>query len=496
MRESLEKGRREQEEEEDRSLIQQFMDYINGSLAFSPGDPDGGSVQDYAYGGQVNYMQEGGMAPVNPMAGMPVPQDAAMPPMAQAGGIDPAIMEQMLMQAQQSMTSLDEAESAEEVMNAMRGDEASVEDRRMELADIVGREDAQQTPESVLTLVQPVMMMAQVDQGIGGLAQDQMGQPVSGNMAQGIMSTVDMGAEEGPAPVNFNQGGVVGMAMGGNPFTAPSLKSPLQQEYEMQRDFYGQLLNEDEQTRALKGQQDLTQAQMLFDLAQTGLAIAAPGPRNMSVAEKLAYAAQQTQLFPKIGERAAALEGFKQKQVDQKRQMDLAAAQGAMDLRNKRIAAGMENIGTPYDIEVIDNTSGKVIGIGRGPVTREYQSELQARYPNASIRFSPISTAASKGPNFKTVLDKLGKPVGTFDINTPSGYTEADKLLSANKGYTLGDPKFPTDTDQKPYNLIKDGKVVAVLPGSDDEQKLLSQGYAVAASVSTPNEFELKGVKL
>jgi hypothetical protein len=178
---------------------------------------------------------------------------------------------------------------------------------------------------------------------LAGWLKDEMTEPVTGDMAGGIMSTVNMGAEEGPAPVNFNQGGVVGMRMGGDPFTAPPanmLKSPLQQEYELQRNFYGQLLDKDAQTRALQGQQDLTQAQMLFDLAQTGLAIAAPGPQRMSIAEKLAYAAQQTELFPKIGARAAELGKFKQEQEQESRKFDLAAAQGAMDLRNLGIQEG------------------------------------------------------------------------------------------------------------------------------------------------------------
>jgi hypothetical protein len=299
----------------------------------------------------VYGMQEGGMAPMAmpPQGMMPAAPPAAMPEMAQAqqAGMDPAILEQMLSQASQGIMALDEAEDYEQVMNSMRETDATIEERRMELADIVGEQDAQQTPESVLTLVQPVMMMAKVDEGIGGLAQGAMTEPVTGDMAGGIMSTVNMGAEEGPAPVNFNQGGVVGMRMGGDPFTAPPanmLKSPLQQEYELQRNFYGQLLDKDAQTRALQGQQDLTQAQMLFDLAQTGLAIAAPGPQRMSLAEKLAYAAQQTELFPKIGARAADLGKFKQEQEQESRKFDLAAAQGAMDLRNLGIQEG-------YDIE-------------------------------------------------------------------------------------------------------------------------------------------------
>ena len=53
----------------------------------------------------------------------------------------------------------------------------------------------------------------------------------------------------------------------------------------------------------LADQKRLTQAQMLFDLANTGLAFAAPmqGERpGLSPAERLAMAAQQSQLFDKM----------------------------------------------------------------------------------------------------------------------------------------------------------------------------------------------------
>ena len=93
----------------------------------------------------------------------------------------------------------EEAESFEEMMNLTRGDVATVEERRAELASIVGEEDAQQTPDSVLAMLQPIMLLnaaeetgAQggetVDQGIGGLAEQEMQQPVQGDMAGGIMS--------------------------------------------------------------------------------------------------------------------------------------------------------------------------------------------------------------------------------------------------------------------------------------------------------------------
>jgi hypothetical protein len=448
----------------------------------------------------VYGMQEGGMAPMGmPPQGMP-PQGAMMPEMAQSqqAGMDPAILEQMLAQASQGIGSLDEAEDYEQVMNMMTGTSATIAERRMELADLVGDEDAQQTPDSVLTLVQPVIMMAKTDEGIGGLAQDQMTEAVTGDMAGGIMSTIDMGAQEGPAPVNFRYGGAVQyMEPGGVAMNEQQQKDfdLLQQEYELNKNFMGQLIDKDAQAKAMQGQRDMTQAQMLFDLANTGLAIAAPGPRTMSVAEKLAYAAQQTELFPRIGARAAELGKFKQAQDQESRQMDTLAAQGAMDLRNQRITNEMKDIGTPYDIRVIDS-EGNVIGVGRGPVDRKRQKELEDAYPDASVQFSPISTDAGKGPDFQTVLDDKGKAQGSFDINSAAGLVEVNKLLSTNKGWSLGKPTFSADTPQKPYNLIKSGTVVAVIPGSEQETKLLREGYSVAGTVSAPDEYDFKQVKL
>ena len=93
------------------------------------------------------------------------------------------------------------AEDYRGAMNAFRGDDKSVKERRQELGGIVGMKDANKTPESVLTLVQPVMEMremGQVDQGIGQVAQKAMDTPVEGKMAQGIMQPVRM-TSGGPA---------------------------------------------------------------------------------------------------------------------------------------------------------------------------------------------------------------------------------------------------------------------------------------------------------
>jgi hypothetical protein len=291
----------------------------------------GAAFPDLTGDGKVTYadilkgrgveMQMGGepmMAQQAAMMQAPMPQDPSMgQAMAQAAqvGVDPAAVEGMLSQVSEGIGNLDDAEDFEQVMNSMRGNEAPISERYAELAELVGEEDAEATPESVLTLVQPVMQIAQVDQGIGGLAQEEMSAPVEGNMAGGIMSTVNMG-EEVPAPVNFNQGGpVVAMANGGNPY------------YQEALNLRRSVLSPESQQQAFEDQKRMTQAQMLFDIAQGALAFATPGERQMSAAERLAQVAQP--VAGSIGARAGELQKFKQGQEAEDRALKLSAITAA-----------------------------------------------------------------------------------------------------------------------------------------------------------------------
>jgi hypothetical protein len=324
--------------------------------------------QMFARGGYVQRFQEGGPAmPMQggaPMPSMPAPDRAQLEQMpmdqvmgvAQQSGIDPAQLEQMLGQMAGQLGNLDEAQDYAQVMDAIRGDQAPIEARRQELAGLVGPEDANATPESVLTLVQPVMMMAAVDQGIGGLAADQMNTPVEGPMAEGIMSmampqaapppmqqgAAPMPGMGGPAPVNFRYGGpVVAMQEGGEP------GGRLAELYGQQRDVYRSLINPADQQAEMDRQRNMTQAQMLFDVANTALAFSAPGSRSgMSPAERLAEAAQQTQFFDRISQRAGAFEQSRQEQAKEGRALDLAALQSASGLQAAEFEASLRPAGS------------------------------------------------------------------------------------------------------------------------------------------------------
>ena len=218
------------------------------------------------------------------------------------------------------MEDLENAEDYETVINGIRGDQAPIEQRYQELASVVGQEDAQATPESVLTLVQPVMQIALVDQGIGGLAAEEMSAPVEGAMAEGIMSTVNMGgpdqAQGGPAPVNFNQGGSVA-------YMENVGDSRLGQIFQDRQAVYGDILGMADQEAELADQQQMTRAQMLFDVAQGALMFATPGETRMSPAERLAQAF--TPVLGNISARAGDLQKFKNEQKREKRALNLQA---------------------------------------------------------------------------------------------------------------------------------------------------------------------------
>jgi len=368
-----------------RGVMQRQM-FAKGGAAFPDYSGDGQITQkDILMGRGVIPMQEGGMAPMMPPQGMApmMPPGGAM--MGAASGVpeeqaeamgaqtmDTGAMQGMLAQVADNLENLDEVEDYEQVMNVIRGDNATLEDRYNELSGVVGPEDARQTPESVLALVQPVMMMAAVDQGIGGLAAEEMTAPVEGAMAEGIMSTVappppaemapsmppaGMG---GPPPVNFNQGGlvrrgdnqpVIKMQEGGDPIAAAGRLGEL---YQQKVPLYKSILGD--QSAAIEEQKNLTQAQMLFDIANTALAFAGPmkgEQRGMSPAERLAMAAQQTQLLPTISARSAEQLKAKQAADAKTQQMKLSAlsaaetglaaeAKAAADLKKQELIGNQE----------------------------------------------------------------------------------------------------------------------------------------------------------
>jgi hypothetical protein len=119
------------------------------------------------------FMQAGGMTMPMPMPAQPTDNVGIMDGFAQG---------------QPTENPIDQAKDYAGLMNLIRGDEASVEQRREELSQIVGRTDAMETPESVLTLVQPTLAQfeqnAQAQQGIGSMPEAQQMMQGAGDMGQ------------------------------------------------------------------------------------------------------------------------------------------------------------------------------------------------------------------------------------------------------------------------------------------------------------------------
>jgi hypothetical protein len=94
-----------------------------------------------------------------------------------------------------TLGGIDQAEDIESMINAIRGNDMPIEARRTELAEFVGQDDAMATPEAVLAMVQPAIMLTEEGAMNSGI----------GDLMQGMTSDIDM-ATEGGQPTDMGQG--------------------------------------------------------------------------------------------------------------------------------------------------------------------------------------------------------------------------------------------------------------------------------------------------
>ena len=464
--------------------------------------------QMFRNGGPV-YMQEGGMAPA-PMPTAQGPMSGAMPPqdieaeanrMAQEQ-MDPAVMEQMLTGYSQSLGGMQNEGDYASVIDGIRGNSLPMEGRYAELAGLVGPEDAQQTPESVLALVQPTLMLAEaeasgVDEGIGGLAAGIMDTPIEGPMAEGIMSTVgSAGAAPAPMmppmggsePVNFNRGGAVQYFSAGGPVqyfaeggeaagqaNAPYAVDPrLQALYGQNQAFYGELIDPRQQEAALEEQTRMTKAGMLFDIAQGALRFASPTAGSMSTGERLAQSFSP--VIGNIGQRAAGLSEFKQGQAAEKRQMNMAAAQAAQS----QYGALMGKTAAPV---VDEKTQTYYSSTGEIETIVTNSSEGQARA--AELRKQDWTTEKPKEAAAPTYMSAYNTVTGIMvesDVTTPKGRAEFTGRV--NSGEYTTKPPTVADTDYQPI-YGADGKVIAQVDLKGPNGKRLVDEYAAQGQFLT-----------
>ncbi len=300
------------------------------------------------------------MAPM-PMAPPPMapPQPQMDPEMARQAGV----LEQTEMEArasgeqlgaeyaQQMMAGIDGAQSTEDLINALRGNNRPLDSRREELAGYVGQGDADQTPESVLAMVQPVIMMTEegaMDSGIGALVQQIAGDVemttadgTPTDMGMGVGSLMTAGAQEAPAPQNFRQGGEVAYLSNG---TLPAFNADsVQTRYDSLIPLFESIVSGQDREAERAEAAEMDRAQAMLSLARGGLRLAAGNPKSGgSLASQIGSAFE-----PTAGE-IAALGAAARKRRSDERTMDrglrTSALQGAMSLEQQAVADQQERL--------------------------------------------------------------------------------------------------------------------------------------------------------
>jgi hypothetical protein len=295
---------------------------------------------------RVLFRQMGGPAQPMPQDMMP-PAPAPAPAMEQqVQGAESMGQEIGAKKAAEMIGTIDAAEDYQTLIDGIRGNSMPLEARYQELAGLVGEQDAMSTPESVLALTQPTIMMTEqgaMDSGIGELMQGISGSvDMEGPMEEGVGSLMAAGAGNTP-PANFRNGGPVEVrkfAPGGSVISEAQRMAP-----EFQKYFEG-ALDQKARAAALQEQREMSQAQMLFDVAGTALDFAG-NTQGGSIAERLANSAARTQLTDKIGTRAAGILSAKQAQSAEDRQMRMAGLQAGLSQAqsNKAAADALELAG-------------------------------------------------------------------------------------------------------------------------------------------------------
>ena len=294
--------------------------YDRGAVGRDARDEYGRDLREKRYlRHRMNRMANGGMPMMPPPPMGPPPMGGPPPQMGPAPeGIEAAF-------AQQMSQKVDSAGNTEQLIDAIRGNDKPIQARYDELSQYVGQQDAHQTPETVLALVQPTFLMTEqgvMESGIEQLLQQipPTGDPAMGSpppMApppsmgppggppqlamgppptdQGVGALLGPGMSPPPPPpqmmaavggaVKKLQGGSTSTSTAGEEFWALGGDEPegwrewgKEEEEEISR--LAELFGEDYQTikeimAPTEQQNRLARSQLFFDAARAGLNLAA-----------------------------------------------------------------------------------------------------------------------------------------------------------------------------------------------------------------------------
>tara|TARA_R110002072_G_scaffold229656_1_gene386856 strand:+ start:141 stop:2984 length:2844 start_codon:yes stop_codon:yes gene_type:complete len=415
-----------------------------------------------AMGGDPMMMPEAaqGIMATAPAMGAPSPEMLAQ---EGANMMDPNTVANMVEGASAAgYSDPEQAGSFEEMMNSVSGDNKSAEERRTDLASIVGPEDAGQTPESVLALVTPVVELALVDQGIGPMAQEQMNTPVEGDMGQGIMTMAangNMGVGNEP-PVNFNLGGEVRRRGDEDPVPVFMKGGPVQymQAGGQPKNFadfnYQQKVGETAEallptfqkfmpTQSAEDRKNALQSDILFDIANTALAFSAPmqgEKEGMSAAERLAMATQQTKLLPTISARTAA---SRKEAAAADQASKTAALTGALGLETARLknVAGLQQIASTKSYDLIKQSKDLAFKRAEGVSSRAHDQSMQNNKFGLQTKLDEVNKKLQSGYDITlekekgAIQEQLKKVQEAIDLNQMD-ITQEDELEKINVEYS------------------------------------------------------------
>ena len=405
------------------------------------------------------FRQMGG--PAQPMPqDMAPPQPQMDPEMArQAGVLEKAEMEARATgeqlgaeYAQNMMAGIDGAQSTEDLINALRGNDKTLDARREELAGYVGQGDANQTPESVLAMVQPVIMMTEegmMDSGIGALVQQITGDVemttadgAPTDMGMGVGSLMAAGAQEAPAPQNFRQGGAVQRFQTGGAaltFNADNVST----QYESLLPLFQQINSQTEREEEAAERANLDKMMFYSQLGQLGLNLASGSGRGGSFVSELAEAAKEpaanlAALGAQAQERRSALRA-------EDRALRSAALQGAIGVEQAavsdrqamelaRIQAGRQTYN--FDTYVrprVDNPATKEVESGLETITVDPRNKAdmdratEAGYKEISVYRAEMGGDKTPQPMIIKNRD-TGVVLANIDLSTEAGRARRDAM--------------------------------------------------------------------
>ncbi len=366
---------------------------------------------------------------------------------------------------------LDNAEDYEQAINALRGNELPLSARYDELGEIVGEEDAKDTPESVLALVQPAIMMTEegaMNSGVGGLMEGLTGDvPVEGPMEEGIGSLMMAGQPDeppmppGPDPTALGptlNGTPQGFAVGGavtrfrnspvvqnfNKGGTPNWHTPMgvPHYYEQDLSALKDIIDTDEQTK-------LAKSNILFDIARRGLAFAGgvnPDTGQRMTGSPMSQFATAASGLPKtVGEQMAAVRAQEQK-------LKLAAYQSAQAKQAAAIERSMKTFKLGEgDVLYGRGPDGSLVERGRGA----------EKWRKPDLYYHELSNGEFTPPF--NINDKNGAEESLAEYRDKTGNTKA-KIVNTFSVGTRPTPKTVTPQMAKARITLKDGTSITTPP--------------------------------